>query len=158
MMSNSNSPLFREVGRLICVAVISFLDYEPLLASPHGHHRFSAASDRGDRTLGNRSGHATRSTAESRVCELQLLSLCPIPSVTACADRSAATLGLGVQRAGRPRTRESAAAGCLVCSARRVAADRRWNIRSGSFPHNLPVLCCQRTAPDRPKTRRSPAP
>ena len=78
-MSNSNSPLFREAGSLISLAVTALQDYEPLLASPHGHHRFSAASDRGDRTLGNRSGHATRSTAESRVCELQLLSLCPIP-------------------------------------------------------------------------------
>jgi hypothetical protein len=41
-------------GSLITPAVTILLDYEPPLAFPHGHHRFSAASGRGDRTLDNR--------------------------------------------------------------------------------------------------------
>src|SRR2546425_9601256 len=59
MMSYANSLSFREAGSLISFAVTELQDYDPLLASPHGHHRFSAASDRGDRTLGNRFGRAT---------------------------------------------------------------------------------------------------
>jgi hypothetical protein len=58
MMSYSNSLSFREAGSLISVAVTALQDYAPLLASPHGHHCFSAASGRGDRTLGNRFGCA----------------------------------------------------------------------------------------------------
>ena len=59
MRSNSNSLVFREAGSLISFAVTALQDYDPLLASPHRHHRFSAAFGRGDRTLGNRSGRAT---------------------------------------------------------------------------------------------------
>jgi len=57
-MSYANSLSFREAGSLITPAVTFLLDYEPLLASPHRQHRFSAASGRGDRTLDNRFARA----------------------------------------------------------------------------------------------------
>src|ERR1700675_1230746 len=59
MMSYSNSLPFREAGSLISFAVTASQDYDPLLASPHGHHRSSAAFGRGGRILRNRSGRAT---------------------------------------------------------------------------------------------------
>src|ERR1700752_5130585 len=59
MMSYANSLAFREAGSLISFAVTAAQDYDPPLASPHRHHRFSAASGRGDRTLGNQSDRAT---------------------------------------------------------------------------------------------------
>src|ERR1700674_770544 len=70
MMSYSNSLRFREAGSLISFTVTELQDYSPLLASPHGHHRCSAAFGRGDRTLGNRFGRATGSTDGSRVYDL----------------------------------------------------------------------------------------
>ena len=39
MRSNSNSLAFREAGSLISFAVTALQDYDPLLASPHRHHR-----------------------------------------------------------------------------------------------------------------------
>src|SRR6266852_5123546 len=48
MMSYSNSLPFREAGGLISFTVIGWQDYDPPLASPHRHHRFSAAFGRGD--------------------------------------------------------------------------------------------------------------
>ena len=47
--------------------------------------------------------------------------------------------------------RENAAVGCLACSMHQVAADRRWNIRSGSSRRSWPPLCRQRTAAGSPK-------
>src|SRR3989442_7822449 len=57
-LSYSNSLQFREAGSLITrPATVSH--HAPCLASPHRHHRFSAASVHDDRTLYSQSGPAT---------------------------------------------------------------------------------------------------
>src|SRR6266849_2011624 len=158
MMSYSNSLPFREAGSLISFTVTGLQDYDPLLASPHRHHRFSAASGHDDRTLGNQSGRATLCRVESRVYELRRLSLSPALSAPACAGRSVASRDPVAPRVRPPRTRESAARGCLACSTRRVAADQRWNIHWGSSPRSSPTLCRFRTARGHPGTHPWPTP
>jgi hypothetical protein len=59
MMMYSNSLQLREAGSLFSCPVTSPQDHCASQAFPHGHHRFSAASVRGGRTLCNQSGRAT---------------------------------------------------------------------------------------------------
>src|ERR1700751_5058072 len=68
MMSSSNSPHLGEAGRLFRDSITAMQDHVLKQAFPHGHHRASVATDRGDRTLDNRSGHATGSRAGFPPC------------------------------------------------------------------------------------------
>jgi len=63
MMSSSNSPHLGEAGRLFRDLITAMQDHVLKQAFPHGHHRASVATDRGDRTLDNQSGHAAGSRA-----------------------------------------------------------------------------------------------
>src|ERR1700729_3746162 len=92
MMSSSNSPHLGEAGRLFRVSITAAQDHVLEQAFPHGHHRASVATDRGDRTLDNRSGHATGSRAGFPAFVRRLLSPSPDLSAPACAGRNAAAL------------------------------------------------------------------
>ena len=77
--------------------------------SPHGRRRFSAVSVRGGRTPGIRSGHATGSRAESRVCERQRLErplACLVPQ--RFAPPQTVTESHGLQRVLHARTHSHA--------------------------------------------------
>src|ERR1700722_18465898 len=85
MMSSSNSPHLGEAGRLFRDSITAMQDHVIEQAFPHGHHRASVATDRGDRIPGNRSGHAAGSRAGSPAFVRLLLSPSPALSAPACA-------------------------------------------------------------------------
>src|SRR6201987_3835805 len=91
MMNSSNSPHLGEAGRLFRDSITAMQDHVLKQAFPHGHHRASVATDRGDRTLGNRSGHAAGSRVGSPAFVPLPLSPSPDLSAPACADKNAAT-------------------------------------------------------------------
>src|ERR1700693_4984480 len=88
MMSSSNSPQLREAGRLFRDSITAEQDHVLDQALPHGHHRASVATVRGDRTLGNQSDHAAGSRVGSPAFVPLPLSLSPDLSAPACVGNS----------------------------------------------------------------------
>src|ERR1700747_2846595 len=125
---------------------------------PARHHRTSVATDRPDRTLDNRSGHAAGSRAGFPAFVRRLLSPSPDPSAPACADKNAATPHLCEPHAPPLRTTENVAADSLVCSNRPIAAGLRWSVRWESVPHSWLPLFHPRIASAHPKRFPSPEP